>query len=219
MPTPPAVTAYPIALALVEDDARVRELLRQYLCHQPEFTCPIVVGSIEELWEELDLSLPPRVVLLDVSLPGQSGLDALPALRKRLPEADIILQTMHDDPARILRALRAGATGYIVKNATSLPQYRQAILDVMNGGAALSPAVARTALRQFQPAPSQEPALLSAREQEVMTRLLEGLTNRQIAAHLALSVETVNTYVKRLFDKLQVNSRSELMSRAARGVL
>ncbi|WP_400192156.1 LuxR C-terminal-related transcriptional regulator [Hymenobacter sp. B81] len=210
---------FPIALALVEDDARVRELLREYLGRQPEFTCPIVVGSMEEFWAELELSLPPRVILLDVSLPGQTGLQALPQLRKRLPNCDVILQTMHDDPDRIYQALRAGATGYVIKNATSLPQYRQAILDVLQGGAALSPSVARKALQHFQPAPSQQPDLLSAREQEVLQGLVEGLTEKQVAARLTLSPDTVHTYVKRLYDKLKVNSRAELLSRAVKGDL
>ncbi|MDO7845076.1 response regulator transcription factor [Hymenobacter sp. M29] len=210
---------FPVALAIVEDDARVRELLREYLCHQPEFSCPIVVGSVEELWEELELSLVPRVILLDVSLPGQTGLQALPELRKRLPGTDVILQTMHDDPDRIYQALRAGATGYVIKNATSLPQYKQAILDVLAGGAALSPSVARKALLHFQPAPSQQPELLSAREQEVMQLLVDGLSEKQVAARLTLSPETVHTYVKRLYGKLQVRSRGELLARAAKGDL
>ena len=214
-----ASSAFPIALAIVEDDARVRELLRDYLCHQPEFTCPIVVDSIEALCQELDLSLAPRVILLDVSLPGQTGIQALPALRKHLPATDIILQTMHDDPERIFQALRAGATGYVIKNATSLPQYKQAILDVLEGGAALSPSVARKALEHFQPAPSQQPALLSAREQEVLQALTEGLSEKQVATRLTLSPDTVHTYVKRLYDKLRVNSRAELLSRALRGDL
>ncbi|RTQ50772.1 response regulator transcription factor [Hymenobacter gummosus] len=211
--------AFPISLAIVEDDARVRDLLREYLCRQPEFACAIVTGSMEEFWQELALSLPPRVILLDVSLPGQTGLQALPLLRKRLPEADIILQTMHDDPVRIYEALRAGATGYIIKNATSLPQYRQAILDVLQGGAALSPSVARKALAHFQPAPSQQPALLSVREQQVLQPLLDGLSEKQVAARLTLSPDTVHTYVKRLYEKLRVSSRSELLSRAAKGHL
>jgi DNA-binding NarL/FixJ family response regulator len=218
MPTT-ALPAFPIRLAIVEDDARVRELLREYLCYQPEFTCPIVVDSIEALWQELDLSLAPRVILLDVSLPGQTGLQALPELKKRLPGTDIILQTMHDDPERIFQALRAGATGYVIKNATSLPQYKQAILDVLNGGAALSPSVARKALQHFQPQPSQQPGLLSAREQEVLQALTEGLSEKQVAARLILSPDTVHTYVKRLYEKLRVNSRSELLSRAAKGDL
>ncbi|MDQ2769448.1 MAG: response regulator transcription factor [Bacteroidota bacterium] len=215
MPT----TAFPISLAIVEDDARVRSLLHEYLSYQPEFTCPIVVDSVEALWHELDLSLPPRVILLDVSLPGQSGIAALPSLKKRLPDTDIILQTMHDDPERIYQALRAGATGYVIKNATSLSQYKQAILDVLAGGAVLSPAVARKALQHFRPAPSQQPELLSAREQEVMQVLLEGLGEKQVAARLSLSPGTVHTYVKRLYEKLGVGSRGELLSRAARGDL
>lgn len=197
----------------------MRSLLCEYLCHQPEFNCPIVVGSIEELWQELDLSLVPRIILLDVSLPGQTGIQALPALRKRLPGTDVILQTMHDDPERIYQALWAGATGYVIKNATSLPQYHQAILDVLAGGAALSPSVARKALHHFQPAPSQQPELLSAREQEVMHLLVDGLSEKQVAARLTLLPDTVHTYVKRLYEKLRVNSRSELLSRAAKGGL
>ncbi|MCR5886351.1 response regulator transcription factor [Hymenobacter sp. J193] len=210
---------FPIRLAIVEDDARVRELLREYLCYQPEFSCPIVVGSMEEFWQALALSLPPRVILLDVSLPGQTGIQALPQLKKRLPGADVILQTMHDDPDRIFQALRAGATGYVIKNATSLPQYKQAILDVLNGGAALSPSVARKALNHFQPAPSQQPDLLSAREQQVLQGLIEGLSEKQVAAQLNLSPDTVHTYVKRLYEKLKVNSRGELLSRYAKGDL
>lgn len=216
---PSAALTFPVALAIVEDDARVRSLLSEYLCHQPEFNCPIVVGSVEELWAELELSLVPRVILLDVSLPGQTGLQALPELRKRLPGTDIILQTMHDDPERIYQALRAGATGYVIKNATSLPQYKQAILDVLAGGAALSPSVARKALLHFQPAPSQQPELLSAREQEVLRLLVDGLSEKQVAARLILSPETVHTYVKRLYGKLRVRSRGELLARAAKGDL
>lgn len=214
-----AAIVYPVSLAIVEDDRRVRALLQEYLCHQPEFSCPMVVDSMEAFWAELELSLVPRVILLDVSLPGQTGLAALPELRRRLPGTDIILQTMHDDPERIFQALRAGATGYVIKNATSLPQYKQAILDVLAGGAALSPSVACKALRHFQPAPSQQPELLSAREQEVMQLLVNGLSEKQVAARLTLSPETVHTYVKRLYGKLQVRSRGELLARAAKSDL
>lgn len=208
--------AFPISLAIVEDDPRVRELLREYLSFQPEFTCLIVVDSVEALLAELELSLPPRVILLDVSLPGQSGLQALPVLRKRLPDTDIIIQTMHDDPDRILQALRAGATGYVVKSATPLPQYKQAILDVLAGGAALSPSVARKALAYFTPSPAQQPDLLSGREREVLQALVDGLSEKQVAHRLSLSPDTVHTYVRRLYEKLRVRSRSELVSRATR---
>lgn len=201
----------------MENDARVRELLREYPGHQPEFACSIAVGSAEALWAELDLSLVPRVIRLEVSLPGQSGRAALPERRRRLPGTNIIPQTMHDDSERIFQALRAGATSYVIKNATSLPQYKQAILDVLAGGAALSPSVARKALQHFQPASSQQPALLSAREQQVLQGLVEGLSEKQVAARLTLSPDTVHTYVKRLYDKLHVSSHHELLSRTMRG--
>lgn len=210
---------FPVSLAIVEDDARVRELLAEYLCRQPEFSCSIICDSVEALWEELEIALPPRVILLDVSLPGRSGIQALPDLCKRLPQADIIIQTMHDDADRIFQALRAGATGYVIKSSTPLPQYKQAILDVLAGGAALSPAVARKALAHFTPAPSQQPDLLSPREREVLQGIVDGLSEKQVAHRLGLSAPTVHTYVRRLYEKLQVSSRGELIGRASRGEL
>ncbi len=209
----------PISLAIVEDDARVRELLAEYLGHQAEFTCPIVVDSVEALWRELDLALPPRVVLLDVSLPGQNGLQALPELRRRLPATDVIIQTMHDDAERIFLALRAGATGYVIKSATPLASYKQAVLDVLAGGAALSPGVARKALAHFTPTVSHQPDLLSEREREVLQGLVDGLSEKQVAHRLSLSPATVHTYIRRLYEKLRVNSRGELIGKASRGEL
>lgn len=209
----------PIRLAIVEDDPRLRDLLHEYLNHQPEFDCVIVAGSAEAFVQELALSLPPRVILLDLSLPGQSGLDLLPVLQRQLPGVDVVVQTMHDDAQRIGQALRSGATGYLIKSATSLQQYKQALLDVVAGGAALTPLAARRLLAQLKPKPSQQPAILSARETEVLAALLDGLTEKQVAARMELSPYTVQTYVRRLYEKLKVNSRAELMSRAARGEL
>jgi len=211
--------AFPVSVAIVEDDGQVRALLSHYLSHQPEFICTIVVDSAEALFAELELSLPPRVVLLDVSLPGQSGLDVLPRLRQRLPGADVIIQTMHDDAARIYQALRAGATGYIVKSTTPPTQYKQAILDVLAGGAALSPSVARKALAHFTPAPRLQPDLLSARERQVLECLVEGLSQKEVATRLGLAFETVRTHIKHLYEKLRVRTRGDLIGRASRGEL
>ena len=219
LPAPAPGLSFPVAVAIVEDDEHVRSLLADYLGHQPEFTCVIVCDSVEALWPELELSLPPRLVLLDISLPGQSGLQALPELRRRLPQADVLIQTMHDDPDRIFQALRAGATGYVIKSSTPLPQYKQALLDLLHGGAALSPAVARKALAHFTPSARQQPDLLSARERDVLQGLEEGLTEKQVAHRLGLSAPTVHTYIRRLYDKLQVRSRGELIGRANRGEL
>ncbi|MGI4869677.1 MAG: response regulator transcription factor [Janthinobacterium lividum] len=210
----------PLRLALVEDDPHVRALLHEYLSYQPEFECVIVADSAEAFLAELEVSLPPRLVLLDLSLPGQSGLQLLPLLKQKLPQADVLVQTMHDDDARIGQALRAGATGYLIKSATSLQQYKQALLDVAAGGAVFTPLVARRALAHFVvPQPSHQPELLSAREQEVLQALLDGLSEKEVAARLAVSPLTVRTYVRRLYEKLHVHSRTELLSRVARGEL
>ncbi len=218
-PTPPlAAPATPIRLALVEDDARLRALLKEYLCHQPEFNCVVVAGSVEELLDELELSLPPQVILLDIGLPGMSGLDALPVLKKRLPEVEIIVQTVFDDVDRLYQALRTGASGYLLKSSP-LPEYKAAVLDVMRGGAPMSRAVARKVLAHFTPVPSLDAAALTDRERDVLNCLVEGLGEKQAAARLTMAPSTVHTHVKNIYKKLQVGSRGELLGRAARGEL
>ncbi len=215
----PAAPAAPLRLALVEDDGTIRRLLQQYLCRQPEFDCVAVADSMETLWAELDLNLPPDLLLLDLNLPGQSGLEALPHLLRRWPDLGILVQTTNDSADTIYQALRLGARGFVVKSATPLPAYRQALLDVAAGGAVMSPSVARKMLTHFTPVPSREPALLSDRERQVLEALVDGLTEKQIAVRLDLQPSTVRTYVTRLYDKLRVANRGELLARAAQGSL
>jgi len=229
LPPPPAATALgaalppppagPLRLALVEDDATVRQLLHRYLGACPEFDCIVVVDSIEALWQALDLSLPPQLLLLDLSLPGESGLDALPALLARFPQLQVLVQTTHDAADVIYQALRQGARGFVVKSATPLPAYRQALLDVAAGGAVMSPSVARKMLTYFTPVPSKEDYLLSERERQVLEGLVAGHTEKQVAEQLGLSPSTVRTYVVRLYDKLRVANKAQLLTRAAQGRL
>ncbi|WP_400190418.1 response regulator [Hymenobacter sp. B81] len=209
----------PIRLALVEDDAEVRALLEGYLCRQPELVCVLVADSVESFLAQLpDLLQPPQVLLLDIHLPGMSGLEALPLLKQRLPDTEVVMQTVFDDADRIYRALCAGASGYVLKNMP-LEEYKAAVLEVHRGGAPMSRAVARKVLAHFKPTPSLQPDLLSEREREVVEAIVDGLGDKQVAARLGLSVETVRTYVKRVYKKLQVGSRTELVSRHARGRL
>ncbi|MGI4875829.1 MAG: LuxR C-terminal-related transcriptional regulator [Janthinobacterium lividum] len=213
----PPPLAYPLRLAIVEDDPTVRALLHDYLCDCPEFRCTSTVGSVEDLWRELALALPPQLLLLDLSLPGQSGLDALPRLLESLPELRVLVQTMHDSADTVFQALRAGAAGYVVKSATPLPAYRQALLEVARGGIAISPAIAGKVLAYFTPSVTQQPDLLSEREREVLVGLVDGLSEKQVAARLDITYSTVHIHVRRIYKKLQVNSRAELMSRYAKG--
>jgi DNA-binding NarL/FixJ family response regulator len=208
-----------IRLALVEDDPELRELLHGYLCQQPEFECVLVADSVEAFFRELpDVCQVPEVILLDIHLPGMSGLEALPLLKRRLPEADVLMQTVFDDADRIYQALCAGASGYVLKN-TPLTDLKEAVLEVHRGGAPMSRSVARKVLAHFKPTPSVQADLLSEREREVVQAVVDGLSDKQVAARLDLSVETVRTYAKRIYKKLQVSGRTELMSRSARGQL
>lgn len=208
----------PIRLAIVEDDPEVRQLVYQYLHRQPEFDCVIVADSAEAFLAELPEAVPPQAVLLDLGLPGMSGLELLPLLRTRLPGAEIVIQTAFDDPDRIYQALCGGASGYVLKSA-ALDQVKAALLEVMRGGAFFSRSVARRILHHFKPAPTAQPRLLSEREHQVLLGIVDGLSDKLIAARLEVAVVTVRTHVRNIYRKLQVNSRGELLSRAARGLL
>ncbi len=204
----------PYRLALVEDDNALRELLVGYFASQPEFSCVFAAGSAEELLAWLpDAVAPPELILLDLQLPGLSGLQALPLLRQLAPQAEVVVQTVFEDADRLFEALRRGASGYLVKSA-SLPTLKAALMEVMQGGAPLSRAVARKVLAHFSPAPLAPAAdVLTAREREVAQGLGQGLSEKQLAARLGITVHTVHTYVKRLYRKLHVNSRTELLRR------
>ena len=206
-------------LAVIEDDPEVRALLCDYLSRQAEFDCVLQAESVESFFRQLpDLLQVPQIILLDIQLPGLTGIEALPRIKQQLPQAEVIMQTVFDDADRIYRALCAGASGYLLKN-TPLPEVKAAVLEVLRGGAPMSRAVARKVLLDFKPTPSMQTDLLTSREREVLQGIVDGLGDKQVAARLNMSAETARTYVKSIYRKLQVGSRGELLSRAARGEL
>jgi len=212
-------TSAPLRLALVEDDAELRQLYAAYLCAQPELQCVLLAASAEDFFEQLtDVLLPPQVVLLDVGLPGRSGLDALPRLKQLLPQTEVVMHTVFDDSDRIYQALCRGASGYVLKSQP-LTELKAAVLEVARGGAPMSRAVARQVLAHFKPTPTTQAGLLSEREQQVLEGMVDGLSDKQVANRLGLAPETVRTHVKNIYRKLQVNSRAELLSRHTKGRL
>lgn len=206
----------PIPLAIVEDQAGIRQALTDYLGAQPEFRCVISAASVEELVAYLDEGSPaPRLVLSDINLPGGlSGIEGVGLLRQRLPDTQVLMLSVYADADRVFQALCAGAVGYLIKN-TPLPLIKEALLQVAAGGSPMSPSIARHVIRYFQPrvAPTEG---LSPREQQVVQAIEDGLSYKLIADRLQMSIDTVRGHIRSVYRKLQVNSKAEVIARARR---
>lgn len=204
---------FPVRLALIEDDPEMRELLHGYLCHQPEFDCVAAAPSAECFLADLPgLPAAPQLLLLDVQRLDLSSLEALPLLRQQLPQADIVLQTLFDDADLIYQALCRGASGYLLKN-TPLADLKATVLEVAQGGASMSRAVARKVLAHFEPRPAGPPDLLAPLERAVVQSIVDGLGDQQVAARLGFSLETVHIHVKSIYKKMEAGLSTEPVSR------
>lgn len=204
----------PLPLAIIEDQPALREAYTRYLCAQPEFRCELVAASVEEFLERLPtVGEPPRIVLSDIGLPGgRSGIEGIPLIRQRLPEAEVLLISVYSDAERVFQALCAGAVGYLLKN-TSLAELKAAILQVVEGGSPMSPSVARHVIRHFQPARAPaEP--LTAREQQIVQGIEDGLSYKLVGARLGITIATVRSHIRQVYRKLEVNSKGEVMALA-----
>jgi DNA-binding NarL/FixJ family response regulator len=201
-----------VALAIIEDDPSIRQSYETYLCAQPEFACVLVVGSVEAFLEQLPATYPkPRLVLSDIGLPGMSGIEGVTRIKRALPKAEVVLITVFADPERLFQALCAGAVGYLLKS-TMLRDVKAGLLEVLEGGSPMSPAIARHVVRHFRPAPAVA-EVLSARELQLVQAIEEGLSYRLVAERLGISLNTVRTHIRRVYDKLEVNSKAELTAR------
>ena len=208
----------PLSLAIVEDDMSVLCSLKSYFSQQPEIRHVLDADSVEDLLGQLDNALVPDVLLLDIGLPGMSGTEALPLLKDKYPRMEIIMLTAYEDVEHIYQALCCGATGYMAK-LTPLAQLKAAVLDVANGGAPMSRAVSRKVLSHFRPTPTTHSDLLTPRERQVLQGIVDGLSDKEISTRLDLSTLTIRTHVKHVYRKMQVNSRTQLLSQHMRGII
>jgi DNA-binding NarL/FixJ family response regulator len=206
----------PIRVAIVEDSRSIRESLARIIELSPGFCCVGAVGTGEEALAELP-GRPPHVVLMDINLPGMSGIECTGQLRRAMPAVQVIMLTVYEDNEKIFKALRAGARGYLLKRAgMEPPRLLEAIRDVHSGGAPMNSAIARKVVEAFQePAEAGETLEpLSRREREILELLCSGYANKEIADSLHLSIETVRDYLKSIYDKLHVRSRTEAVLKA-----
>jgi DNA-binding NarL/FixJ family response regulator len=202
-------------VAVVEDDSGLRNQLERILNAASGICCVGTFSSAEKALAGL-VAVQPDVILMDINLPGMSGIECVARLRKDLPDAHVIMLTIYEDSERIFQALQAGADGYLVKTSPT-KTLLQAIEDVYMGGSPMSSHIARKVVRQFrQPDPApDETKSLSPRERETLELLAGGYVYKEIADKMGIGSETVRTYIKGVCKKLHVRNRIEAVARYA----
>ncbi len=201
-----------IALAIVEDDPIVRDSLRTFLGDDPQFDLQYAAASMEDFLHTLrnDPRVSPAIILLDIQLPGISGIEGIPGIKKNLPNVDIIMLTTFEESDQIFAALCAGACSYLSKRV-SLLTIRDTILTVSRGGSYMSPSIARKVAEHFMPKPRKDAGLLTPRQQEIVTCIVDGLSYKMTADRLDISLDTVRTHIKHIYQSLEINSKGELI--------
>jgi len=205
-----------ITVSIVEDNEQLRGTLARVLGRAEGFECVSQYGSAEEALEGLQKDRP-QVVLMDINLPGMNGVECVRHLKQRHPEVQVIMLTVYEDTENIFNALAAGATGYMLKR-TPRAELLSAIQEVLRGGSPMTAHIARKVVLSFQrPVPGGNTAeSLSQREQEVLDYLSQGFLYKEIAEKLGISYETVHTYIRRIYEKLQVRTRTEAVAKFLR---
>ena len=211
---PASTTARPLRLLIVEDQPTILAQQQRLLggfSEQVEVVATARDGARAIAAAETHQ---PDAVLLDLGLPDTDGIEVTRALKKRWPEIEILIFTIFDDEDRVLQAVRAGASGYLLKGAPT-ERIVEALHDVCSGGSVIQPRLARGLLRRLQPA-SDPAARLTPRETEILTLIATGMSNRAAAEHLGVSRATVRTHLEHIYDKLVVSNRTEAVTEAIR---
>lgn len=205
-------------VGIVEDNKKIRDLIQRYLDMQDEISCPVAVDSVEEMLEYLKENKKPNVILMDIQLPGMSGIKGMGLIKEEYPDIDIIMLTVYHDSHKIFDALRAGASGYLLKH-TSLPEIKESILKLVEGGAPMSPQIARKVISHFREnAPKQNPeSNLTPREHDIVNGLVDGLSYKMIADRYDISIDTVRAHIRNIYKKLHVNSKAEVIAKSLKG--
>jgi len=208
-----------IHVAMVDDDETVRSMIAALLENAAGVRFAGAYSSCDDVLENM-LEDTPDVVLMDINMPGRTGIECVEALRLEIPDLKILMLTNYSDDERIFESLRAGAVGYLLKNS-SIEKLTELIKEAYRGGAPMSGEVAQKVLAYFQSQKknAKYTAALSERESEVLKALTEGLSNKEIAAQLFISLPTVRFHLKNIYAKLHVNSRTEAVIKAMQGKL
>jgi DNA-binding NarL/FixJ family response regulator len=200
-----------VRFSIVEDDKEICELLAEILEAEGGFTCTAKYHTLDDARLGLAKS-PPDVALVDLGLGNKSGIDLIRELNPKLPNTQFLVITIFEENERVIESLKAGANGYILKGA-SPAEYVQAVKILLAGGSPLSPPIARQLVNSFQQPDSAAKASLTSREREIIDLLATGKMYKQVAENLNVSLDTVRTHIRHIYEKLQVNSRTEALNR------
>ena len=203
-----------ISLAIVEDLDEVREGLKQFISLNPEFKVLDTFKTAEEALYDLP-RLRPDIVIMDINLPGMNGIDCIKEVKNKIPETQFMMFTVYENDEKVFEALKAGASGYLLKN-TGLVQMIEALQELHNGGSPMSANIARKLVTVFREQKKNEVPVetLSHRENEILQLLSKGLLYKEIADQLSISTSTVRQYIHNIYEKLHVQNRTEAINKA-----
>lgn len=205
-----------IRVTIIEDQCEVRDGLAYLIDNTEGFHCTARYGSAEEAWSSFHRELP-DVALVDIGLPGASGIDALRVLKERHPQVQFLILTVYKDEDRIFEAMCAGASGYLLKK-TPPARLMESLREAVSGGAPMSPEIARRVIELFCHArpPSATDCRLSPQEQTLLRLLVEGHQYKTAAVEMGISIHTISFHMRHVYEKLQVHSKSEAVAKALR---
>jgi DNA-binding NarL/FixJ family response regulator len=201
-------------VSVIEDDVRLRGLFAGWLGREPGLRLVGEFGDGESALKALPQQSP-DVVLVDINLPGMDGVECVRRLKPAMPKTQFVMVTVYEDAKRIVGALAAGASGYLLKRAKR-DELLDAIRDVCSGGSPMTSSIARKVVQSFQqaaPPVAAEAAQLAPREQEVLNLIAQGYANKEIADKLQVSIPTIKTYIRRIYEKLHVRSRGAAVAK------
>jgi DNA-binding NarL/FixJ family response regulator len=202
------------AVWLIEDNDAYRQTVARVVNDEEGMSCTADFPTCEEALAAAKERSHPDVILLDVGLPGMNGLEGIPKLVAAMPKVRILVLTVFEDDDKIFRAICAGATGYLLK-MSSVEHITAAIREVRGGGSPMNARIARRVLEMFaRMAPAPHDYGLINREEKVLDLLVKGMTKKQIAAHMNMSIHTIDTYIRNIYEKLHVHNRSGAVAKA-----
>jgi len=206
-----------ISVSIVEDDHIIREGIAEFLNNQVDMFCLLSRESVESLLSAMETIELPDVILMDIGLPGMSGISGMKIISERHPDINIIMFTVHNDSHKIFQSLCAGASGYLLKN-TPFPKISDAIKIVSDGGSFMSPQIARKVVEFFREDHSKTPkSVLTEKEKEIVLGLVDGLSYKMIADRSNISIETVRSHIKNIYKKLHVHSKADVIRKSLSG--